>query len=405
MTRILFVDEGSQALTALSGQLETFRDTWTMASCNGGSEAIAMLQAQPFDVVVSNLRTQAPGGQPLLRHLQDKYSHLVRIALASDTELDTALLGTPLAHQFLSKGCRADELGHAIERASQIVAMISDERIRALIGSVDRLPTPPAIYARLSEALQSNTLSIGDAAKIVESDPGMCAKILRLVSSSFFGTPRKTINVRDAIAYLGTNMIRHLVISLAMTDSMGGARLPPGFYIEKIGREGQLVGMLARKIMKHNRIRADEAFAAGLLHDVGQLVLAAYAPKLFARAYGRSNLSKAPPLHEVEVQEYALTHAQIGAYLLALWGLPWSIVEAVANHHHAPQTNASSLEVRDAVYLATTLLDELTRSGSGAGREPIPSAIDPAYLAKLGVADRLASWQTDARDLIAAAGA
>jgi HD-like signal output (HDOD) protein len=401
LKRILFVDDDRNVLEGLGRLLRPMRNEWSVTFACGGPEAIATLQAQTFDVLVTDMRMPVVDGKALLTHVHDNYPQIVRVVLSGHTELASAMAMVPLAHHFLSKPCKAEDLKAAIERAGRVRDMLADERIRSIIGTVDTLPTPPSVYTKLTQVLARPNVAIEDVSRVMESDPAMCAKILHLVNSSFFGAARRTTSVRDAISHLGTNMIRNLVSSLAVVQVFGQGKLPPGFSPEQIGREGRLVAALARTMITGNRLQADEAFAAGLLHEVGQLVLAAYAPDLFASAC-RSAAQSGEPLHEAELQEYKITHAEVGAYLLALWGLPWSIVEAVASHHTAPQISGDALTVTDAVYIANALVEAATPQVSKADRCSTVSILDPAYLSRIGVLGKLPEWQHSALELAGA---
>lgn len=396
MKRILFVDDDSHVLDGLGRLLRPMRNEWTLVFACGGAKAISTLAAEPFDIIVTDIRMPVIDGKALLAHVHEKYPHMVRLVLSGHTELAGGSAVVPFAHQFLTKPCKSDELKQAIERVFKVRGMLSSERIRGVIGAVDRLPSPPTIYTRLTQLLGRSEASLEDVVEIMESDPGICAKLLHLVNSSFFGSARKTTSIRDAISYLGTNAVRNLVTSVSMTDVVRSAQLPAGFSVERIGRHAQLVSALARTILKGNRARADEAFSAGLMHEVGQLILAAHEPALLESVYKLAkHLSQ--PLHVVEQQEYGLTHAEVGAYLLALWGLPWSIVEAVAAHHSAPLLSSGKLEVMDAVYLANALVDETEEPECTV--EQTCAALDPTYLQRLGVSQRLPEWQRVATEL------
>jgi HD-like signal output (HDOD) protein len=396
--RILFVDDDSNALDAVGRLLRPLRNEWTLAFASGGPQAIAMLQQEAFDVVVTDMRMPVVDGKALLAHVHDKHPQVVRIVLSGQTELSSAVGVVPFAHQFLNKPCKPEDLKSAIERVGKVRDLLSSERIRGVIGAVDKLPSPPTVYARLTQALLRADVSIDEVTAIMESDPAMCAKLLHLVNSSFFGSGRRTTSVRDAISYLGTTMVRNLVTSVSVVDVLPTSRLPAGFCPERIGRECQLVAALARSIMKGNRMRADEAFSAGLLHEVGQLILAAHEPDLLEYVYSHAT-SLGEPLHVVEQQDYGLTHAEVGAYLLALWGLPWSIVEGVAGHHCAPALSSGTLDVLDAVYLANALVEEVMPARSDGASRTTSVGLDPAYLARLGVSAKLPEWQRVAHEL------
>jgi len=130
-----------------------------------------------------------------------------------------------------------------------------------------------------------------------------------------------------------------------------------------------------------------------MLHDVGKLILATKLPDHLARALELSR-SERRPLHLVEEELNGFTHAELGAYLLGLWGLPYPVVESVAFHHNpekVEKVNQKSFDVVAAVHVADSLANEQASAakGSGAGFEPIPNS----YLEALGVADQLPRWR------------
>jgi HD-like signal output (HDOD) protein len=208
---------------------------------------------------------------------------------------------------------------------------------------------------------------------------------LQLVNSPFFGLGRKLTHVHDAVAYLGTSMVKNLVTSLTLWRALEGVRPAAIGQLQRVHTRCQQVGGLCRRMMGKDRVRSEEAFVSGLLHDIGVTLLIAYLPERYDRITAEmrnTNLS----FYEVERSLYSVDHAEIGAHLLDAWGLPFQVLEAVAFHHSAPNLHHTRLEPADAVYVAQALLDARAR-----GQE-IDECIDAPYAAQLGITDQLGEW-------------
>jgi HD-like signal output (HDOD) protein len=260
-----------------------------------------------------------------------------------------------------------------------------DDNMRALIGEIDGLPAVPAVCLELNRTLAKGDFSMRDLAAIVEKDPALVAKILQLVNSPFFGLGRKLTQVHDAVAYLGSSMLKNLVTSITLWRTLEGVRPAAIGQLQRVQVRCQQVGGLARRMMGKDRVRGEEAFVSGLLHDIGVTMLIAYLPERYDRVEAEMLKTKLS-FYEVERSLYTLDHAEIGAHLLDAWGLPFSVLEAVAFHHSAPNLHHTRLEPADAVYIAQVMIDARTR-----GQE-LDECIDEHYAQQLGIADQLTEW-------------
>lgn len=285
-------------------------------------------------------------------------------------------------HQLVVNACDMEELTATIGRIRRMRMRLHDENMRALIGSIEGLPVLPNVCRELNNVLAKQDFSMRELANIVEKDPALCAKLLQLVNSSFFSIGRKLSTVQDAISYLGTTMLKNLVMSVSLWRTLEEARPEAVSRLQRVHTWCQRVAALSRKILSSSRVRAEEAFVAGLLHNIGETLLIVYLPERYERATKESQKT-GKPFHQVEKELYDVDHAELGAHLLDAWGLPFPVLEAVAFHHNAPELEHKSIETADAVYIASTLLEAKAR-----GDDP-SKALDPAYLARLGAADQL----------------
>jgi HD-like signal output (HDOD) protein len=138
-------------------------------------------------------------------------------------------------------------------------------------------------------------------------------------------------------------------------------------------------------MMGKDRVRGEEAFVSGLLHDIGVTLLIAYLPERYDRIAAEMLKTKLS-FYEVERSLYTVDHAEIGAHLLDAWGLPFPVLEAVAFHHSAPNLHHTRLEPADAVYVAQSLIDARARG------EDVAECIDEHYARELGITDQLGEW-------------
>ncbi len=364
MRHVLFVDDEATALEGLRRILRPQRGDWDMAFAQGGDAALALMQASPFDVIVADLQMPGMDGATLLCHAREHYPQMVRIVISGNAELATALRVVPLAHQFLSKPCDAAMLRVAIERACHLKAVLSDDSIRRTVTALGDLPSLPSTYQALVQAVADPDTSIQRVARIVEHDVGISAKVLQLVNSAFFGLAHSITNIQGAVTYLGINTIKSLVLSLEIFRAFRPKKDLPGFSLEKLQIHAQVTAYIAARLPVPNHL-AEIAMVAGMLHDVGKLIMAWKRSEQFGRMLLHGQEMDCP-MHQVEEHEMGFSHAEIGAYLLGLWGLPYTIVEAVALHHRPNRVPHQNFDAVSAIYTANLLAHELEESASDA---------------------------------------
>jgi len=361
MKRILFVDDEPKVLEALCNSLRSKRKEWEMVFRDNGPAALLELERRQFDVIVSDMRMPKMNGAAFLSQASKLCPGATRIVLSGHAEETTLAHAATSAHCYLPKPCPNDVLCAAISRAIELHALLCSERIRACVGGLESLPAVPSVYRELSDALHREQSSPEAIARIVEQDVGISAKLLHVVNSSFFGLPRKTTSLLLTVRYLGLSTIRSLVLAHSVFGQFGSAN--PA--LAEQGQEHALrCARIARELRK-GQPDADTAFTAGLLHDVGSLVLSSRMPEEYAAICAEAAMRGAP-IHTVEFERLGVDHAGVGAYLLALWGLPPEVLNIVA-FHHGPWLTTAPLDAASAVRLADTL--SLEGSEGSEGRE------------------------------------
>lgn len=397
MKKILFVDDEPNILEGLQRMLFPMRKQWQMAFANGGQEALALLKREPVDVIVTDMRMPGIDGAALLAEVMKLHPQTIRFVLSGQSDKETILRSVGPAHQFLAKPCNAETLKSCIDRAFALRDLLGNKALKELLAQVNTLPSMPESYSRLCAELQSEDASVASVAQIIESDLGMTAKILQLVNSAFFGVRQHVSSVTQAVSLLGLDTTKALVLMVGVFSRGADAAPPSGYTLSFLWRHSMRTGHFAQAIAKSqgsDKMAINDALTAGILHDAGVLVLAENCGREYHEIV-RHAMTTQQPLSEAEFASFGCTHAQVGAYLLGIWGLPDSIVEAVAFHHIPDACPAQTFSPLTAVHAANVLEHEL-----GGEERDLPAPLfDAPYLTRLGLANRVTVWRDLCMDL------
>jgi len=229
--------------------------------------------------------------------------------------------------------------------------MFSTVETHDLSGLLDRvgdLPPFPAVIEQATMLAQDPRTSAADLAKVIQMDPALTAKILRVTNSAFYGMSREISTVKDAVVVMGFSAVRSLAVAMSAMHLLQTVDRPL-FRQDVFWLHSMCCAMVAQKISKSARLPADEAFTAGLLHDIGKLVLQKYAARPFATVL-------AVQAHNgivsctTEAKLLRTTHAELGRKLCEKWQLPPSLVAAIGGHHQTtPRQKQSRLAALCAV--------------------------------------------------------
>ena len=392
MQRILFVDDEPMILQGLQRMLRSMRGEWDMVFVEGGEKALAAMAASTFDVVVTDMRMPAMNGAQLLNLVKLRYPTTVRLILSghADKELVDQCLG--VAHQYISKPCDPEQLKSMIRNACLISGKRVTDQVKAILGSINQLPSLPEVYRELKEALEDPDASPQRLGDIIQRDMGMTSKILKIVNSAFFGLRRSISTPHEAVTYLGIETVKALVLVNSIFE-----RAEPlatrHLRLEDLWRHSMDVARVAKAIALAEGAGADAAqdvFVGGILEDVGILVLASSFPEAYDRA-AEVLLAEKVLLTTVEEEEFAVTHSEVGAYLLGLWGIPAPVLKIVSMHHSPHLLLDPGYSPEIAVYAADILVGE--RGGNPLFRT---GWFDLTALGRLGLADRVDRWRQQA---------
>lgn len=379
--KVLFVDDEVQILRALERMLDATEPDWECEFASSGHEALEILDDEKFDTIVTDMRMPAMDGAELLAKVAKKQPDIVRIVLSGEADRRTVLRAAEPMHQYLAKPCDPEELRSTIIRAAAMRETLDNESLRKAVGGLERLPSLPHIYQQLVEALECDDTTLEQIGQIMELDIAMTAKVLQLVNSAAFGIRNEVTTLPQATALLGLDTIRSLTLYTSVFKQFES----DGFdqTLSQLMDHSQKVADIAMKIARAEKLQSDllnDVYTAGLIHDLGKLVLMTSDPERYRLVQERVQ-ENGECFAVAEQAVFGADHAAVGAYLLRLWGLPQSTIEVVALHHRPQAAEESSFSPLIAVWAANELVN---------GTADIEFE---QCLANAGCADRFIYWK------------
>lgn len=331
---ILFVDSDPNQLQALKRTLRTHKEMWQIYYRADAPSAVELLQQYPIDIIVSETQLNGMEGSSLLKEVQSKFPSTTRLLFSGQALRTPAQEVVQHAHQFIAKPCDSQTLINTLEQVLLLRSLLNNPAMAEMINSLGTLPSLPQSYQQIIEALQSENTSLADIGDIVSQDIGMSTKLLQMVNSAFFGLPQQIGSAQHAVSLLGIETVTNLALGAGIFSRLDQSTIDT-FKLETLWQHSQLVSGLVRHLGLAIGLKRQELeipVMAGMLHDLGKLLLASQNSEEYSRIFEQS-LQQNIPLFEAEADALWCHHAGIGAYLIGLWGLPFSAVEAVAHHH------------------------------------------------------------------------
>src|ERR1044071_1274528 len=330
--RVMFVGEDQELWPELLRCPD--RENWRFTFAHGADEALVALDEQDYDAVVANLKLPGISGAELLQEIRSRRPDVWRFLRAQPDEVANCSGWAGAAHQVIDLPVGVEDIQTRLNQAFTNQGWKPATVAETLLSTCPLLPSPPKLYYRMVDLLSSPTASLEKIGDLIEQDAPMAAKILQMVNSAVFALQLKVNRASDAVLYLGVETTKAVVLmahTVSCFQSLKRIALPA----EKILTHSFHTAKYARSIAQQECPRgqaSDQAFTAGLLHDIGKFLLAANRGEAYARAVEYAIKGKMRLL-EAEVDFFGAEHAELGGCLLASWGLPQPIVEAVALHH------------------------------------------------------------------------
>jgi len=394
MKKILFVDDDQNILDGLRRSLRDMRKEWDIYFTANPHEAMKLITNGDIDVVVSDMRMPEIDGAQLLEAAMKVSPFTARFVLSGQSDKESILRTVGPAHQYFSKPCELKQIKDTISNALKLRNSLLNNELTAMIAKIETLPSLPQIYTSIVAELQKTEPDISKITALIESDLGFSTKILQVVNSSFFGIPNHISSIRQGVSFLGLEVLKALVLCIKLFHEFQSKKVSTE-RLDSLMLHSLGVARYAKLIMETmpcGKEEIDTVFTAACFHDVGKLVFYAYLPDQYNEAmeYSQKNKVSEP---EAEKAIIGITHAEVGSYLLCLWGLKDWLVEMILYHHNPSQYHALS-RLLGVIHAADYLHHELTDNNGGRNSYHIP--LDQDYLSAAGLKGKIDEW----RDLI-----
>ena len=382
--RILLVGTAATEMSEVCDELTALVPQWSWDWVTTGLQALDRLTGDRFDAVVADNRLPDLSGIQLLSQTLSQWPQTHRVILADLGDLDALLRCVGGAHQFLARPLEAQRLLTTLRRAFQVELWLPSHNVRQLLGRLPALPSQADNYHAIVNALDREDLD--EAARRIAEDPPLSAKTLQLSNSAAWGPPLDETDPRRAARDLGISNLRSLLL-LSHTGSAFRDITAAGFDVARFAEHARQTSRLARRIAEAESAAPDlirQSACAGLLHNLGKLALAVNLTSKY-RKIEQLRREHQVTAWEAEQGVFGATHGEVGGSLLALWGLPLPVVEAVAFHHHPTCLLSPAFSPLTAVHVANTLVGcpslELARQ-----------RLDLGYLGNLRLDRRVDAW-------------
>lgn len=369
---VLFVETQDSVLTSLQPGLLQPNVEWQSIAVKTAEMALDVISQRDIGVVVANFGSDKTGCERFFRDASERSSTAIRLGLLPEQQKSEVGSFLEFAHQCMALDCGSDEITLAIDRGLSVSERTQcNPNLASLFAKLNKLPTPPALYFDLRDQLESASGNSKSVAQSAARDPALSAKIVRVANSGFYAVPRTISDLHEAITLLGSDTVLSLVLSLHIFDS-----LPlPGLNLDSLWKHGMAVSVMAKHIATAqggDRDIVNASGVAGLLHDLGSLVLLANIPSQYQSMIREADGDETTLLG-LESAEFGVEHSELGSLVLGLWCLPDIIVEAVASHHDTDSLNQPNIALaRKAVFLAEWLVSEYVSHAGVADLDTLP---------------------------------
>jgi len=377
--KILFVGDKVTVINPLRLMLLPVKEDWEMYFAVSEEEAFEVLGKFEIDMIVTDMQLPDFKGILILEQVKQTHPEIIRLVFSGVKDREMMLKATHHVHQFLSMPDDPVLLKRKIEKIYSLQAYLHNHKIAGIINNVKDLPGVPELYLKIEEEINKNSPSFKRIEELISKDIHMTVKILQLVNSAFFGLPVKIINPLQAINFLGLGTIKSLVLMVHLFGSDDPAH-PLYRHINKLWEHSLKVAKFS-KIMSVEETSEpktmEETYIGGLLHDVGKIVL--WQTDNYFTEIERLQNEYQITTTEAEYVLYQTSHAEIGAYLLGIWGLPESLVEIVCFHHHPSNSSPKVFGPLSMVHISDHILNQ--------------GILDQDYIEELKIGEKLSKWK------------
>ena len=376
MRRILIVDHDVKILNAMT---EVFRNAdYEVLTADSGLSALEILEIADVDLVITDLRLPLMDGYELLSKIKELHSGVIRIIMSSyieESHVFKAIVQN-LAKFYILKPWNSDKLLEYIEQIFETEEILRSNDLLLLINSIEKLPTIEKSYQKILAMIERD-VNTGQIAAEVEKDFAISSRLLQIANSAYYGL--RTGSIKHATIYLGLQNLKSLIYSTSILNSYRSGSEEDQQRVHNLWTHALLTSKLLHYIYDVflNKKLPETAYSAGLLHNVGTLILIQSRFEDYAKTVEKIR-PKACNMLELEQETFHVTHQEAGGYLVTWWNLPFPIVEAALYHHKPFDPAVMNKEIVAAVHLAQHYAWILTK-------QPIVTEFFPETFNFLGI--------------------
>jgi len=356
---IAFLIENNNFCKWLKKSMKDFKQDHVFLFFENENEVWDAVEDKEIDVIFAEIFMEDFDGLQFFESMRKEHPEIIRILLIDQHDESFVLKAYDCAHQLLDKMTTPNELMYTIDRALRLGKLLANEDLRRIISGLDSLPVMSDTYLRLIRAIQSPHTSFKEIGKIISEDASLTAKILQIANSPIYASHEKITNPMQAAVLLGINTIKALIIFVAVFSRSNTGSILKRDIKKEIENHSFRVAEKSREVIAQlscDKETIDSVFICGLLHDFGKIILLEIKEEYINMLKTVKDINST--ILERERDLFGTTHTEIGAYLLGLWGLPDSIIEAVGNHHNPIQVDEEFVAVVAALHIANVLETE-----------------------------------------------
>lgn len=395
MRKVLFVDDNEPLINSFKNYFDRIPKNWAPIYLTDPIKATDLLLFGDIDIIITDIHMPNMDGVKLLDFAKKEHPDVIRIAISGEQDTPDLLENAKNAHRYMQKPVDLNQLRELIERVATLSEIIPNSDTRKIVASLDVIPTTPRVYRELLSELNRDDGSLKRISQLVAEDPGLTAGLLKVVNSAFFNLPNEITSAQQAVTLLGLEIVKGILFSVEMmrTFSIEDEKV---FSINDIVEHCLLVANFAKTILEHEHINKtviEKTFVTAILHDIGELIFAYALPDRYQTIIEVSR-SFDQTLARLEMQVLGSTHAEAGAYLLGLWGLPDDIVSAIANHHTPAKASGNAAAILATMHAADYICCKLFPEFRLGGEEHI----EASFLKRLKIHHKLDEWEELCRE-------
>lgn len=384
--RVLFVDDDQSLLKGLVRSCYSLNQELEVTTALGPEEGLKILEAKPFDALVTDLHMPGMNGAELLQQVRERHPSVLRFVLSGEAKPEIFLKASSHALQCFSKPCDVSIIISAISEAVRLLAEIPDKNLTQLLTSLGGMPACTATLQTLHKILNDPMSDVSDVVEGVRKSPGLVARLLKVANSPFFGHSGRVSTLDDAIGLLGMDSVASMIGTQQLFQKIAPASAS-GISVDELWQHSSFCSGLVRTLGPKAKIPyklCREAVTAALLHDIGKLVMACANPSGYSAAITRSMADRIP-LWQAEHPIFQCSHAEVGSKLLKLWGFPEVIHRSVACHHTPHRDGSAAVTPAALIHVGDYIAHHLSQSKS-------PYLLDSAYLASVNLPSKAEEW-------------